>query len=530
MAQIRRAFEALQAGRFAEAAEAASDLAANGDMEARLLLGLGLGGDGQPEDAAALLVEIADARPQALHPCLDLVTLLQKQQRAAEAEPVFQACLRLSPDEPRLHLAYGQFLNEQYRYEEAEQAVLESLRLTPNRDVALNQLAIIRAAQGRIDEALDDFREVVARDPRNFSAWANIGCTLTGENRFEEALDAYRRSITIKPDEPQIRLNHSITLLKAGRMVQGWTEHEWRFALPGHTEFGRDRMLPNVTAGTDWRGKRVLLTHEEGLGDTLMYLRYVPLLAKLGLEVEAWVPKPLAQTAGRVEGMSRVIVTDRLVLEADWHCPFISLPRVFSGTRDIWGPPGPYLHTDPNRVAAAAAHMPGPERLRVGLVWGGAPRPSIPTANAIDRRRSMHLAELAPLSQLRNVSLVSLQMGAYAEELADPHGLRITDPTGFIGDMDDTASLMRHLDVLVSVDTSVVHLAGGLGVPVLLMDRYDNCWRWFHGREDSVWYPSLSIFRQERPNDWAGVVRRVVGRLQAMAEAYTPPPRNWRIP
>ena len=195
---------------------------------------------------------------------------------------------------------------------------------------------------------------------------------------------------------------------------------------------------------------------------------------------------------------------------------------MFSGTPQPWGLAPPYLDTDPDRVAALAAAFPiEPYRpLRVGLAWGGAPRPENLAANMVDRKRSIGLAALAPLAQLRGVRLVSLQVGPYADELrAPPPGLAIADPMRDIADMDDTAALMRHLDVVVSVDTSVVHLAGGLGLPTILLDRYDNCWRWLHDRTDSPWYPSLTIVRQTSQGDWAGVVDRLLPMLQTMADA-----------
>ena len=521
---LKAAFEALQAGRFETARDLARPYAQEQDLEARLLFGLALAGSHDAAAAAPFLTGVAEARPRSLHPCIDLLSLLQRSFRARDAEPAFRACLALTPDDARLHLGHAQLLCDMGRLDEAMAAVKESLRLAPDLAAALNQHGIILAGLRRTPEALELFRRVVERDPRNAPAWANLGCTLAAENAFEEALSAYRQSIQIKPDDAQVRLNHSICLLKAGRMVQGWQEHEWRFRLPGHTRLPLDRILPTLNRHTDLTGSSVLLTHEEGVGDTLMFLRYVPLLARLGAKVFAWVPPNLARLTARVEGVAGVIATDEVRLEADWHCPFISLPRVFAATSTPWGSLPPYLDTDPAEVASKSLLLP-PARgnkptLRAGLVWGGAPRPDHLPANAVDRRRSMALSQLAPLAGLRHVTLVSLQYGPYARALHDPPpGLHLADPMEFVQDMDDTASLMRSLDVVVSVDTSMIHLAGGLGVPSILMDRYDNCWRWFHGRTDSPWYPSLTIVRQKQLGEWADVVERVVAMLQRMADA-----------
>ncbi len=513
---LRAAFEALQAGRFDAARDAIVGHLRDGDIETMLLAGLALAGCGEADRAAPLLCGVASRRPDSLHPCLDLVSLLARQFKVRSAEPTFRACLALTPEDPKLWLAQAQFLTDLQRFDDALQAVERSLRLRPGFMPALNQRAIILVGLGRTEAALAQFRAVVAADPDNAPAWANLGCTLTAEGAFEEALSAYRRAIHLRPADAQIRLNHSITLLKAGRLVQGWQEHEWRFRLPGHTELPLDRLLPTLTPHSDLAGRSVLLTHEEGIGDTLMMLRYVPLLARLGARVIAWVPASLVQTVARIDGIAGVMATDMVELTCDYHCPFISLPRVFASRPDSWGAPVPYLRTDPARVAAMAQRLPSAGgALRVGLVWGGAPRAENLAANAIDARRSMALSRLAPLAAVPGIALVSLQLGPYAAQLADPpEGLRLADPMQLGMSMDDTASLVAALDLVVSVDTAIIHLAGGLGVPAILMDRYDNCWRWFSGRTDSPWYPSVSIIRQQRPGDWDGVVARVAERLR----------------
>ncbi len=519
---LRAAFEALHSGRHDEARTLSRGFVRDDDGEARLLYGLALGGLGEAEASARILCQIARENPRALHPCQDLAGLLGRQQRAADAEAVYDAALRLTPSDPRLLLAYGEYLAGWWRPEEAEAALRRSLRVRPGDLGAMNQLGIVLATLGRMDEALAIFRDVVAIKPTNHAAWANLGCALANEGLFEDALAYYHRAIRLKPDDAQIRLNHSICLLKAGRMTQGWTEHEWRLALPGHSDLPRRRLLPTLSPETDLSGSTVLVTQEEGYGDTLMHLRYVPPLIDRGARVLLWVPEALRRVAERVDARAVVMVGDVIDLEYTWHCPFISLPRVFAGIGDAAGRPVPYLRTDPARVAAMAALLPREPGLRVGLAWGGAPRPSDPNAHGVDRRRSIGLAALAPLADLQGITFVSVQKGPYADQLSDaPPGLVLHDPMAQVQDMDDTASLLMSLDVVVTVDTSIVHLAGGLSRPTILLDRYDNCWRWLHGREDSPWYPSVRIIRQARPGDWASVVQRLVAMLRGMATAVT---------
>ncbi len=518
---LRAVLDALHSGRYAQAASLSWPLLSEQDIEARLLHGLALGAGGASAEAARMLCRIARERPEALHPCQDLATLLRSQQRGAAAEATYREALALTPNDSRLLLSFGDYLNGQWRPAEAETVLRQSLAQHPGDLGAMNQLGIVLVALGRTDEALAVFQGVVAINPANHAGWANLGCALANEGVFEDALAYYHRAIQLKPNDAQIRLNHSICLLKSGRMTQGWAEHEWRLALPGHTELPRRLLLPSLGPDTDLTGSTVLVTQEEGYGDTLMYLRYAPLLADRGARVLLWVPEALRRVAERAEPRATVLSGDVPDPAFTWHCPFISLPRAFAGTGQAAGASLPYLRTDPDRVAAWAARLPeSGGALRVGLVWGGAPRPGDPVAHGIDRRRSIGLAALAPLAQLRGVRFVSLQMGPYAEQLADaPPGLAIADPMTHVQDMDDTASLLMNLDLVVTVDTSVVHLAGGLGRPTILLDRYDNCWRWLHRREDSDWYPSVRIIRQTSPGDWNGVVARLVELLGRRVEA-----------
>ncbi len=517
--------EALHAGRYADAAALTSPHAIEADIEGRLLHGLARAGAGDTAAAAAILCRIADEKPQALHPVQDFAALVAGQHRGRDAEPLFHAALGLTPDEPRLLLAYGEFAAAWHRPEEAEVVLLRCLQVRPRDLSTLNQLGIVKAALGQTGEALRLFRDVVATNPANHAAWANLGCALANEGLFEDALSSYHRAIRLRPNEAQIRLNHSICLLKAGRMTQGWAEHEWRLALPGHTELPRERMLPNLSDDSDLSGRTVLVTHEEGLGDSLMYLRYVPLLARRGARVVLWVPEQLRRLAARVEGVSEALGGDVAQIGFDWHCPFISLPRAFSGTADMSGPPVPYLSADPERVAEMRDLLPArgsPGVRRIGLVWGGAPRSHDPVAAGIDRRRSIGLAALAPLATLEGIEWVSLQKGPYEADLeAPPPGMHIRNPMTGVRDLDDTAGLMMSLDAIVTVDTSVVHLAGALGRPTILLDRWDNCWRWQHGRDDSPWYPTVRIIRQARSGDWSGVVERLLPMLAESAEALS---------
>jgi hypothetical protein len=251
-------------------------------------------------------------------------------------------------------------------------------------------------------------------------------------------------------------------------------------------------------------GLTVVALHEEGFGDTLQFLRYLPMLAERGAKVVACVPQPLVRLMASVPGVAQVISDVGSLPAYDFICPFFSLPRAFGTTvRTI--PPAPRLIPDHDLGREWLARLPR-DGMLVGLVWAGQSRPWLPGFRTLDSRRSMNLAMLAPLAAVPGVRFVSLQMGPAARQKPPP-GLDLFDPMASVADFADTAA----------IDTSVVHLAGLLGKRVFLLDRYDGCWRWLSGRGDSPWYPNLTIFRQEQPGDWSVPIARVAASLEATA-------------
>jgi len=275
-------------------------------------------------------------------------------------------------------------------------------------------------------------------------------------------------------------------------------------------------LLPALREAGDLAGRTILLTHEEGFGDTIQFLRYAPLLAGRGARVLAWVPGPLVRLVRGAAGIDAVITGDGAPPPFDFHCPFVSLPRAFESS-PATVPAAPYLSASPALAAEWALHLPA-TGIRVGLAWAGQARPWLPGFSLVDRRRSASLEAFAPLATVPDVKLVSLQKGPAQEQARlAPEGMRLCDPMALAEDFADTAAIIANLDLVVSVDTAVVHLAGAMGKPVFLLDRYDNCWRWLSRRADSPWYPSLTIFRQERLGDWSAPMARAVAALHAFA-------------
>ena len=506
----------IDSGRFAAALPPCRALlAANpADEEARLLLGLARGAQGAVAEAAALLDQVARARPDHAHPCHDLVALLRRCGRPDLVAAQYRAALHLAPDDAALRRGLAGHLLESGD----PGGALETLG-DPAGSAAAHHLAGLALAEaGEIQAATEQFRRTVALDPGPAAGWSNLGMMLKIAGRHAEAIAAHDQALVRAPDDAQLHVNRAAALLHAGRWTEAWAEYEWRLRLPGQAPEPPAPLLPSLATPGDRVGATVLLTHEGGFGDTMQFARYVPLLRARGAKLVLAVPAALARL---LAPLAPVLAPDGPPPRVDFHCPFSSLPRVFATTPETVPASVPYLAADPAQAAAWRARLAacGPG-LRVGLVWAGQARPWLPGFTTVDQRRSAGLAAFAPLAAIPFVRFVSLQAGpAAAEAAAPPPGLALWDPMAEAADFADTAAIVAGLDLVISVDTAVVHLAGALGKPVFLLDRYDNCWRWLSGRQDSPWYPRLRIFRQDRLGDWTGPMERAAVALRALAAA-----------
>lgn len=475
------ALEGLESGRFTDAAATCRRLLAIApdDVELKLLLGLALGAQGRLDEAMPLLDVVARTRPGHAHPRRDLAELLVRLGRPAEAVTHFRAWLAQAPTDAGAHHALG----------------------------------LVLAELGEIEAAISHLHRAIAIDPGPAAGWSNLGMLLKIERRFNEAIEAHDAAVLRAPEDPQIRVNRAVALLHAGRLAEAWRDYEWRLRQPGHTGLPLATLLPDI-AGLDLRGRTVLVTHEEGFGDTVQFVRYLPLLAEHGARVVLGVPRELGRLAGGIAGVAELHVFGAPLPRFDYHCPVFSLPRAFATTMETIPGETPYLSVDPGLKARWERRLPS-GGLRVGLVWAGQARPWLPGFSTLDGRRSAGLAAFAPFAGVSGVCFISLQKGPAAAQPV-PTGLMLHNPMPDVGDFADTAAIVASLDLVVSVDTAVVHLAGALGKPVFLLDRYDNCWRWFSGREDSPWYPGLRIFRQERLGDWTTPMRRLAEAVRGM--------------
>jgi tetratricopeptide (TPR) repeat protein len=481
----------------------------------------------EPADWAVLARDTAIAalrRALALRPgqadvTAELAALAMEQAERLAGLETLRGALKLAPDNAGLHAQLGLELRRRGEATEAARSFRHALALQPELPMAMVGLANALLAQGPNAEALALVERAMALDQSMPMGQAHglVGLAQLGLQRPQEAVAAFDRALAVQPHDADCRFGRALALLTAGQYEQGWEEYAWRWRMRMNADAARAPAEPLVRPDPGaWAGRTVLVYAEQALGDTIQFLRYVRMVAAAGARVLLEVPRPLKTIAARIPGIVAVHVRGEALPPYDDSVPLLHLPWAFGTTLATIPATVPYLRGDLARAAQFRRRMMGLPGLRVGLVWSGEPRPHDPTQSAMDRRRSIRLAELAPLAAVPGVVFVSLQKGAPAAQSAEPPpGMVLHDWTAELEDFDATASLMTALDLVISVDTSPAHLAGALGRPVWLLNRFDTDFRWLLGRDDSPWYPTMRQFRQVRPGDWTEVITRVAAALRA---------------
>jgi hypothetical protein len=392
------------------------------------------------------------------------------------------------------------------RIDEAIESYQTARRRNPNFPDLYTGLGLALRAANRLIEAEESLREAVRRAPADASVHCNLGSLLSDSGRLEEAEQCFREAVRLSPESAEYPYNLGMLHLLTGRLQEGFAGYQHRWQVPP--------LVPRPFKQPQWRGEplggRVLLLHaEQGMGDTLQFCRYLPLIdpaAAVILEVQ----RPLVRLMRSLPGVRQIVAAGDTPPPFDVHCPLMSLPCAFGTELDTVPASIPYLHADPADAAVWRERLAPYGGLRVGLVWAGKP-----DLQEVDRKRSLHFDQLAPILDLDGVTLVSLQKGPAAAQIAPSrHGAAVLDWTADLSDFADTAGLVANLDLVIGVDTSTTHLAGALGKPVWLLNRFNTCWRWLLDRDDSPWYPTLRQFRQKQPGDWAGVLAEVRAALK----------------
>jgi len=426
----------------------------------------------------------------------------------------FERAIALRPDAAEPHNNRGKTLIDLNRPEEALASYQRATQLKPDFAEAWNNLGSAQLALQRGDAALASYDRAVALGPDDAEAWNNRGIALYGARRLDEALASCETAISLKPDFAEAHYYRALSLLALGRLGEGFGAYAWRWRVAGRN---RPILPGRLWEGESLAGKSILVHCEQGYGDSLQFIRYARPLAAMAARLTVLAPAPLVRLFRSIPGLE---VCSALVRDdIDFHVPLMCLPRLLGTTLATIPAEVPYLAPEPADIARWTERLGAREgSIRVGLVWAGDSRRQHRAAHAIDRRRSLRLAQFAPLGEVARARFFSLQKGEpAAQALTPPGGLRLIDWTDELHDFADTAALIAGLDLVITVDTAVAHLAGALARPVWVLSRFDGCWRWLNGRADSPWYPTARLFHQPAPGDWDEVIDRVAAALASFA-------------
>ena len=464
---------------------------------------------GRLKEAEALYQQILAVKPDhadSLH--LLGVIAGQRDDNAAAVEWISKA-IALAPEAAMYHNNLGAFSRRMGKMDQAMAAYKKAVELQPDYADARYNLGNILRDSGHLDQSIAEYIEAVRLRPGHAETHNNFGFALLELGRIEDAAAQYRDAIRLRPDYADAHLNLAFALLVRGDFERGLPEYEWRARRPAH---GMPPLPQPQWDGGELTGKTILIRSEQGLGDGIQFVRYVPLLAARGATVILECLPELRRLFQDAPGAAHVVARGEAPAPFDLHCPLASLPLVFGTRLESIPAVTPYLHADSRVVQAQAARLNiNGDTLNVGLVWAGNPD------HRNDRKRSMSLEQLSPLAEVKGVRFFSLQKGKPAEQVrTPPAGMNLLDAAGELSDFADTAALIARLDLVITVDTAVAHLAGAMGRPVWVLLPFAPDWRWLLGRDDSPWYPTMRLVRQDAPGQWEPVVARVEKELAGL--------------
>lgn len=474
---------------------------------------------GDAQAAERLLREHVRAAPGDADARAAYGVVLQRLGRPADAAQAYRDALAVDGAHAIAGCNLGAVLRELGELDAAEEALRAALAARPTFVPALANLGLTLCELERPDEAVAVLEQAAALSPQAVEAYFGLATAYSALYRLDEAAASYRKVIALRPDFVAAKWNLSHLLLLDQHFEEGWRLFDSRWELEPLVSLRWSEAAPQWL-GEDLRGKTLYVFSEQGFGDTLQFVRYVPLAARRGARVLLRVQPELVRLVATLDGVEDVAAYGPPPPECDFYCPIMSLPRAFGATLETLPAAVPYFKPDAAQVAAWTRRLAPTSSLRVGLVWSSGIRYNERSIFYAGVSKSMTLAQFGPLAAIPGVVFYSLQKGEPAREAArPPAGMKLVDVSHELRDFADSAALMQALDLVITVDTAAAHVAGALGKPVWNLVKYHPCWRWLRDRADSPWYPTMRLFRQPEAGDWQSVAGEVAAALRPLAAA-----------
>ncbi len=452
-----------------------------------------------------------------------LGVVLNTQERTSEAIEYYKQALHLDPNYAEVYNNMGIALKAKEQFTEAILCFEEAIKLEPDFAEAYYNLANSLRDETRCTEAIENYRQAVRLKPDYAEAYNHLGVVLNAQGGYVEnienyeAIENYRRALQLNPDFAEAHWNLSLVLLRTGRLAEGWKEYQWR----RNTKLDISTYPHSFEApqwdGSGFKNKRLFVHYEQGLGDTIHFVRYLPMVKARGGTVILEVRKPLYRLFQCFPGIDELVEASfdkKPDVMFDYHISLMDLPNIFATNLDTIPADIPYIHCCPTKAEHWRKKLTGPD-LKVGIVWAGSP------SHGNDQNRSCVMKHFAPLTNIDGVRLYGLQKGETAEQVEElAEEITIKNLGIEFEDFTDTGAVIENLDLVISVDTSVLHLVGAMGKPVWALLPFAPDWRWMLNRQDSPWYPTMKLFRQKNWGQWEPVFQEVAEELRTMAKKH----------
>jgi tetratricopeptide (TPR) repeat protein len=486
------------------------------NAEASSNLGFILQEKGQFDEAVQCYRKALQINPHLLEAYINLGNVFKEKGQFVDAIRCYQSALQLNPDLPETYGNLGLTFQKAGRPDEAIEYCQKAVEHNPHDANMYYNLGIVFQEKGQLDEAITCYQKALQIDPHDAGIYNNLAFALQENRRPHEAMPYYQKALQLNPDYATAHWNLSLAFLLTGNFREGWKEYEWRWETQYLISSRRQFRQP-LWDGSDIKGRTILLHAEQGFGDTIQFIRYAPLVAERGAQVIVECQKELASLLQSVEGIAKVVVRGEELPEFDVQCPLLSLPLAIDTTLETIPAIVPYMAADAGLTKTWKAKISQDNsKMKIGFAWAGNP------GFKQNRYRNMPLELFLPLTQIPDVAFYSLQKGGEAEEAKNPPGgMRLFDYTEDILDFSDTASFIKNLDLIISVDTAIAHLAGALGKPVWTLLPFSPEWRWLLNREDCPWYPTMRLFRQPALGNWEPVIEYVRNELHELTDTFS---------